>query len=62
MHLSTPNGRDTLCHHTGDQERTSDINLADCNTCLWALAKLLLVQLTGALGRLHVVERNRTVR
>ena len=62
MHLSSPDGKHTMCQHTGQQERTADITAVDCPTCLWALVKLLLVQLLGAFGRLQTVERERTVR
>jgi hypothetical protein len=62
MHLASPDGKHTICNHTGEaaKERTSDINSVDCSTCLWGLLQILLVQLTGALKRLHVVERSKT--
>ena len=62
MHIASPDGKHTICNHTGNaaEERTADIALADCASCLWGLTQMLLVQLSGTLKRLHVVEHSKT--
>ena len=64
MHLISPDGKHSLCSKTGDaaEPRSANIEEATCLSCLWALAKLLLMQLTGVLGRLHIVERSKTTK
>lgn len=64
MHALSPDGKHTMCVHTGAAatESSSNLDEVDCLTCLWALVRLLLVQWGALLQRLHKVERSRTVK
>lgn len=66
MHLSSPDGKHTMCNHTGGaaEERTEDITAVDCTTCLWGFVRILLQQLSlfsGTLRQLHKVEHSKTI-
>jgi hypothetical protein len=63
MHIKSPDGKHTLCDHTGKAagDSTADIEQADCLTCLWGLVKLLHVQMSATLARTHKVERSKTI-
>lgn len=64
MHAQSPDGKHTMCQHTGAAaaDMSSNLEEVDCTTCLWGLVKLLLVQWGATLRRLHEAERSRTVR
>jgi hypothetical protein len=62
-HLMDAAGSGTVCHKVGAAagEPTANIDECDCLACLWGLLQLLMVQLTGTLKRVHVVERSKTL-
>lgn len=64
MHASSPDGKHSMCMHTGQaaEPKSADLSEVDCSSCLWALVRLLLVQWGETLKRLHAVERNRTIK
>lgn len=61
VHLDGGAQGKTLCGEDAIIAVTQDIAKCDCAGCLWKLAQLTLVQLTGLLAQIHRTERSKVV-